>query len=191
MPSLIEDVETFAAAAHAGQVDKAGQPYINHPRRVAAAVAAAGLDEEAVAAAWLHDVVEDCDVTLDEIEVRFGPQVAHLVGLLTRIPDMDKDVYYQRLRDDEDQRGVVIKKADIADNLDPERVSLLDPEMAERLSSKYTHALRVLSGEDGHQAPTLPAALTRPPVDWQNMAQEEKSAWSGDFLRAVKREQDS
>lgn len=188
MPGLIEHVEAFAAAAHEGQTDKAGQPYITHPRRVAAAVAAAGLDEEAVAAAWLHDVVEDCDVTLDEIEAEFGPQVAHLVGLLTRTPDMDKDAYYRRLRDDEDQRGLVIKKADIADNLDPERVALLDPELAQRLRSKYGHALRVLSGEEDDQAAIRHVVLARPPADWANMAREEKSAWSSEFLKAVKRD---
>lgn len=62
---------SIIAAAHRGQVDKAGQPYITHPARVAARVAG---DENAVAAAWLHDVVEDTGLTLADLENRSRPR---------------------------------------------------------------------------------------------------------------------
>jgi (p)ppGpp synthase/HD superfamily hydrolase len=55
--------EDIARRAHAGQVDKAGLDYITHPARVAAGVRLHGGKNEAVAAAWLHDVLEDCDVS--------------------------------------------------------------------------------------------------------------------------------
>lgn len=70
--SIAKLAEQIAAAAHDGQVDKAGQPYIAHPARVAARVAG---DERAVAAAWLHDVVEDTDVTLADLEQTFPADV--------------------------------------------------------------------------------------------------------------------
>ena len=70
--SMFERALTMAAAAHAGQVDKAGHPYIFHPCGVAAAVADEG--ETAMCVALLHDVVEDTDVTIEEIERRSAPR---------------------------------------------------------------------------------------------------------------------
>lgn len=82
--SIIEQADIFAAAAHQGQVRKyVGEAYIEHPRRVAMAVHNLGLPEHAVAAALLHDTVEDCDVTREDIRAHFGDDVAHLVHLLT------------------------------------------------------------------------------------------------------------
>lgn len=82
--SIIEKADAFAAEAHTGQIRKwVGEAYIEHPRRVAAGVHALGLPEHAVAAALLHDTVEDCDVTREDLRVVFGADVAHLVHLLT------------------------------------------------------------------------------------------------------------
>ena len=60
----VERAKALALRAHAGQVDRAGEPYAGHPARVAARVRT----DEARVVAWLHDVVEDTDVTLAEIE---------------------------------------------------------------------------------------------------------------------------
>ena len=81
-----------AARAHAGQTRKgrAGIPYINHPVEVARMVAATGAPEDVVIAAVLHDVVEDSDVTLAELERAFGPEVAALVDALTDDPDWER-----------------------------------------------------------------------------------------------------
>lgn len=83
---LIEDASIFAQKAHRLQRRKYNQtPYILHPARVAA-LAHKHIDnvtEEIIAAAWLHDVVEDTSVTIEEIELRFGPKVAGYVGELT------------------------------------------------------------------------------------------------------------
>ncbi|MBO6542280.1 MAG: HD domain-containing protein [Alphaproteobacteria bacterium] len=86
--SLPTKAEAFATTAHAsiGQRRKyTGDPYIVHPRNVASLVASVGGSPEMIAAAWLHDVVEDTPVTQDQIKEAFGPSVADLVYWLTDI----------------------------------------------------------------------------------------------------------
>ena len=83
---LVMEALAFAAAKHEGHTRKGRDSslYINHPIDVAARLAGAGVDDPAVlAAALLHDVVEDTDATLDEVEERFGSRVRELVGALT------------------------------------------------------------------------------------------------------------
>lgn len=83
---LIERARAMATRAHAGQVRKyTGEPYIVHPEEVARIVADAGLPAAAVAAAWLHDVIEDCEVTAEEIATEVSPEVAELVQQLTDV----------------------------------------------------------------------------------------------------------
>ncbi len=77
--------KTMAARAHQGQLDKAGRPYIEHPARVVGHLVNPTADE--VVVAWLHDVVEDTEVTLEEVEHEFGPRVAIAVDAITRRPD--------------------------------------------------------------------------------------------------------
>jgi (p)ppGpp synthase/HD superfamily hydrolase len=74
-----------AGAAHAGQVrnGSGGLPYIEHPRMVAATLVAHGYAEETVAAALLHDVVEDSDTTVEELRAEFGDTIADLVAALS------------------------------------------------------------------------------------------------------------
>lgn len=88
MNDLVERAALFAAAAHAavGQKRKyTGEPYILHPRAVAEIVQTVEHTPEMVAAAWLHDVVEDTQVTLNDIESAFGEQVRELVFWLTDV----------------------------------------------------------------------------------------------------------
>ena len=81
---LFEDAMRFAVDAHKGMVRKAaGTPYILHPVEVASIAATMTSDTEVLAAAVLHDVVEDTSHTLDEIEARFGKRVAALVAAET------------------------------------------------------------------------------------------------------------
>jgi (p)ppGpp synthase/HD superfamily hydrolase len=74
-----------AREAHAGQVrnGSGGRPYIEHPVAVAERVAEAGYDDETIAAALLHDVVEDSELTVAELRERFGETVAKLVDVLS------------------------------------------------------------------------------------------------------------
>jgi len=81
------DAYEFATAAHEGQVRKyTGEPYIIHPLAVAEAVAAHVNDKEAIAAAALHDTVEDTETTHEDILERFGETVAEYVWYLTKAP---------------------------------------------------------------------------------------------------------
>lgn len=76
----------FATRAHEGQVRKyTGEPYIGHPAAVAALVRSVPHTPEMLAAAWLHDTVEDCGVALEEIHRLFGPEVAYMVECLTDV----------------------------------------------------------------------------------------------------------
>ena len=89
MTDIVERARVFATAAHAAvkQVRKyTFEPYIVHPTEVAAIVAAVeGATNEMIAAAYLHDTVEDTGVTIETIEAEFGSEVAELVGWLTDV----------------------------------------------------------------------------------------------------------
>ena len=87
---VVRDAVGFADRAHRGQWRKSGDPYIVHPIEVAREAAKLGLDEEAICAALLHDVVEDTPVSLREIEDRFGKSVADMVEALTKIDAIKK-----------------------------------------------------------------------------------------------------
>lgn len=81
---LKEKAKQFATEAHAGQLRKSSnEPYITHPIRVAKRLEDAGLSDELIAAGYLHDVVEDTLVEIEEIEHEFGEEVAELVAAHT------------------------------------------------------------------------------------------------------------
>ena len=84
MEMLRKAYET-AAKAHGDQRRRSGEPYISHPLSVAALLVEMGMDSESVAAALLHDVVEDTNVKLDSLKSEFGPDVAHLVDGVTKL----------------------------------------------------------------------------------------------------------
>src|SRR5918999_2733623 len=82
---LIQRAYDAADAARAGQLRASGEPYITHPVAVAHYLATLQLDAETIAAALLHDVPEDTDITVAEIETRFGREVARLVDGVTKL----------------------------------------------------------------------------------------------------------
>lgn len=122
-PSLALDAHEFAAEAHAGQDRKGdGSPYIAHPVEVARLLEAEGeTDEELLAAAFLHDVVEDTDRSLGEIRERFGSGVGELVDAMTE--DRSVEAYEARKDHHRDQveaageRAIRIYAADKLANL--------------------------------------------------------------------------
>ena len=90
MTHLVTRARDYATAAHAGQTRRgSGAPYITHPERVAALVAAywPAAPEWVIAAAWLHDTVEDTATTLAGLRREFGSEVADLVQALSK-PDL-------------------------------------------------------------------------------------------------------
>lgn len=82
---LVARAYTFAKAAHGNQKRKNGEPYFSHCLAAAESIAEWGLDEPTIAAALLHDVVEDTDRSLDEVKEKFGEEVAFLVDGVTKI----------------------------------------------------------------------------------------------------------
>lgn len=141
---VIAAARAIATVAHRGQVDKAGEPYIDHPRRVAERVAERDRYIPGdVAAAWLHDVLEDTDVTADDLLAAGIPDnVVGIVRAVTRTGIQSPEDYYAAVYDWPGAR--IVKLADIADNLDPKRLALLDDATIARLTRKYAKALEHL-----------------------------------------------
>ena len=83
--TLVKDAYDFALKAHEGQVRKSGEPYVSHPLQVALTLAELQLDASSLAAAFLHDVPENCGIPISEIEARFGAEVAKLVDGVTKL----------------------------------------------------------------------------------------------------------
>ena len=83
--STVEEAYRFAEAAHDGQVRMSGEPFIQHPIHTALYLAELKLDSNTLAAALLHDVMEDCGVSFDELSDRFGSEVASLVDGVTKL----------------------------------------------------------------------------------------------------------
>ncbi len=81
---ILEAYKT-AEAAHAGQLRQSGEPYIIHPISVAMILVELGMDTECIVAALLHDIVEDTDFDITQVEKRFGKDVALLVGGVTKL----------------------------------------------------------------------------------------------------------
>ena len=82
---LIRKVYNYAKAHHEGQLRKSGEPYIIHPVQVAYILSTLGLDDSTICAALLHDVVEDTDITKQDLENEFGKEIAELVDGVTKL----------------------------------------------------------------------------------------------------------
>jgi len=148
---LAKQAEEVARAAHVGQVDKAGKPYITHPARVAGRVRG---NAELEAVAWLHDVVEDTPITLsDLLDAGFPERVVVAVDAITKREDESRDAYYVRVAADE--LAVQVKLADIDDNSDPGRLAALEDQATrDRLAAKYAYARAALTElPEGHRHP--------------------------------------
>ncbi len=161
--SLIERAKAFATAAHATvkQVRKyTGEPYINHPAAVVKIVESVPHTPEMVAAAWLHDVVEDTGVTLETIKAEFGPTVSDLVFWLT---DQSKPGDGNRaLRKGIDRNhsasappdAQTVKLADLIDNT--LTIEALDPDFARVYQHEKRRLLDVMTaGEPSLMARAL------------------------------------
>ncbi len=131
--SLIERAFIKAEAAHAGQFRKSGEPYFTHCLAVAHILAEMRLDAEAIAAALMHDLIEDTSITLEEIRREFGASVANIVDGVTKLKNLpikseadkrgrhiDRELEYIRkmaLAMGDDVRVVIVKLADRLHNM--------------------------------------------------------------------------
>jgi guanosine-3',5'-bis(diphosphate) 3'-pyrophosphohydrolase len=123
---LIARAFRFAAKAHEGQVRRSGQEFIHHPLGVARILAELQLDNETIAAALLHDVVEDTETELDDIRAEFGDEVARLVDGVTKLTRISFQSREQAEAENyrkmivamsEDVRVILVKLADRLHNL--------------------------------------------------------------------------
>src|SRR5450631_1371274 len=144
--SLIRKAWEFCVSHHFGQIRASGEPYIIHPLEVAEVLAEMKLDATAIAAALLHDAVEDTPATSDEIEAGFGDKVAHIVEGVTKI---DKIQFANR----EDRQAENVRKMLLAMVTDV-RVVLI--KLADRL-----HNMRTLE----HLQPERREAIARETLD--------------------------
>lgn len=85
----VTKVYEFAKKCHAGQFRESGEPYISHPIAVAGILTGTHADRNTLCAGLLHDVIEDCNVTEDEIAERFNPDIAYLVDGVTNLTKSD------------------------------------------------------------------------------------------------------
>lgn len=123
---LIERAYAVAEQAHQGQSRKSGEPYITHPIAVAEIIAGLGMPDTVIAAAFLHDVVEDTGVALDHIREEFGDEVADFVDGVTKL---DKLTYGDAAQAETVRKMVVAMARDI-------RVLIL--KLADRLHNART-----------------------------------------------------
>ena len=108
--ALIEQAYAVAKVAHEGQLRKSGEPYITHPIAVAQIIADLGLPDSVIAAALLHDVVEDTEHSIDQIREQFGDEVAMIVDGVTKL---DKVKYGDAAQAETVRKMVVAMAKDI------------------------------------------------------------------------------
>ncbi|MDF1489394.1 RelA/SpoT family protein [Tessaracoccus caeni] len=139
--ALIERAYRTAERYHEGQTRKTGDPYITHPLSVTTILAELGMTEPVLAAALLHDTVEDTPYTLDQLRVDFGEEIAHMVDGVTKL---DKLTYGETAKAEtirkmimatsEEVRVLVIKLADRLHNM--RTLGAMKPESQARIATE-------------------------------------------------------
>ncbi len=141
MSRKVEIAHDICLYAHAGQVDKAGQPYYLHPENVADHVDS----ETEKIVALLHDVMEDTEFPASVLEVLFGDEVMTALGLLRHEPGIEYLDYIERLKANAVARAV--KEADLGHNMQLKRLPSIEPDDIVRME-KYKKALALLRQAD-------------------------------------------
>lgn len=139
MSSNIRRAYEIAKKAHSGQVDKAGKDYILHPMSVASSV---GDNELAIIVALLHDVVEDTDITLEDLAKEFSQDIVEAVKCMTHDKDTPYLEYVAQVKTNKIAK--VVKLADLLQNMDLSRLDKITSKDIDRLEKKYIPALRLL-----------------------------------------------
>jgi (p)ppGpp synthase/HD superfamily hydrolase len=140
MTQTLERAIAIAAMAHAGQVDKGGAPYILHPLKVMMRMNT--LEERIVAV--LHDVVEDCGISLDDLRKEgFSEEILSAIESVTKVPGESYEDFVDRTA--QNPIGRVVKLADLEENSDLSRIASPSWEDLERIE-KYRRAIGRLRG---------------------------------------------
>ncbi len=155
MTKLVEMARIFATERHEGQVRKyTGEPYINHPKAVVDIVKTVPHTDSMIAAAWLHDTVEDTSATHNDILNTFGVEVCYLVEMLTDVSKPSDGNRSVRKSIDREHSAkstppaMTIKLADLINN--SESIVERDPKFAETYIEEKMLLLDVLvDGDEG------------------------------------------
>ncbi len=140
MTQSLERAIAIAATAHAGQVDKGGAPYILHPLKVMLRMTT--LEQRIVAV--LHDVVEDCGISLDDLRKEgFSQEILSAIESVTKVPGESYEDFVDRAA--QNPIGRVVKLADLEENSDLSRIASPSWEDLERIE-KYRRAIGRLRG---------------------------------------------
>ncbi|WP_405799424.1 HD domain-containing protein [Streptomyces sp. NBC_01506] len=139
----LAEVELIAREAHATQRDKAGRPYVEHLQAVADGVRTRGGSDEQIAAAWLHDSVEDDALSRAWLDAAALPTaVKEMVLAVTKVEGEDTATYTRRIL--ATPGALLVKESDLAHNADPGRLAVLDEATRTRLTEKYAKVRRLL-----------------------------------------------
>ncbi|MFI0260892.1 HD domain-containing protein [Streptomyces sp. NPDC017056] len=140
----LTEVEALARRAHEGQTDKAGRPYAEHLAAVAEGVRARGGSDEQIAAAWLHDAIEDDALTPAWLAgAALTEHTKAMIRAVTKRPGEPVEAYTARIL--ATPGALLVKEADLAHNADPARLAALPPVTRDRLTAKYTHTRTLLN----------------------------------------------
>lgn len=139
---LTNQAMRIAYNAHHGQLDKSGIPYIFHPYHLAEQMP----DEYTTCVALLHDVVEDTDVTLEQLSEVFPRQVVDAIALMTHTADTDYLAYVEKIK--HNPIAKTVKLADLKHNSDQTRLDEPDEAALKRWNGKYSKALKILEAEE-------------------------------------------
>ncbi|WDU45995.1 HD domain-containing protein [Taylorella equigenitalis] len=139
MGELVKKARDLAYKLHSNQVDISGAPYVNHLKFVAQQLL--DYSEIVQAVAWLHDSVEDTDITIEEISDMFGTEVAQAVEAITKRHKEKYKDYITRVKNNNIAR--VVKLADLEHNMDLGRLKVITDSDLRRLQ-KYKFARQFL-----------------------------------------------
>ncbi|MFJ6603533.1 HD domain-containing protein [Streptomyces lydicus] len=142
-PLSLAEVEALARRAHAGQTDKAGRPYAEHLAAVAAGVLERGGSDEQIAAAWLHDAVEDAALSAEWLAgAALSEATKAMVLAVTKRAGEPLTEYTARIL--ATPGALLVKESDLAHNADPARLAVLDAPTRDRLTAKYARVRGLL-----------------------------------------------
>lgn len=127
---------------HHGQVDQTGVPYIFHPFHLAEQMD----DEISTTVALLHDIVEDTEVTIDDLKEEFPTEVLEAVEILTKKPDDEYYDYINRIKNSNNTIALKVKLADLSHNMDNSRLvsTNISEEVTKYWDQKYSKAKAIL-----------------------------------------------
>ncbi len=196
--SMIEKAYRYAEEKHRGQFRKSGEPYFSHPAEVAYILAELKMDVPTIVAGLLHDVVEDTDATVEEIEREFGKEVAFLVSGVTKLEGYRFSSKEERNAESfrrmlislsEDIRVLILKLADRLHNM--RTLENVDPESQRRIATETLSIYAPLANRLGiyplkNELEDLSLKFLEPEIYGEIVSKvEEKRRIIGSYLESI------